>query len=247
MATWPNPDYWHLHRKIRTPTSIQRYFLDTIIPEKFNRFDKWFCKTSKPIFRTFQLSFYSDIFLVEFLIASAFEDKCTIYSYLVNGSEFEVVDKENTAAADSNDDISGIYWLNGTSPPIHEVNAKYKFSVISEEIALSYLRFFCAHIWGEKGGFWLVESIDDLPWIDQNQTDIKNETAKLIRGPVLKEHKDGTWAFDVTTCYDAHLFSVEMLIQSGGMIEMLNDEPLRDTPLPISADCRVDGARVLKY
>ena len=43
-----------------------------------------------------------------------------------------------------------LYRLNGTSPPIHEVNGK-GFINITEANVLEYLRFFCFFVRGEEG------------------------------------------------------------------------------------------------
>ncbi|CAN0244698.1 unnamed protein product, partial [Chrysoparadoxa australica] len=57
-------------------------------------------------------------------------------------------------------DQGNLFRLNGTSPPIHEVNAKAPVK-INEENVLDYLRFFCYFVRGEEGPFYIAEQADD--------------------------------------------------------------------------------------
>jgi hypothetical protein len=63
-------------------------------------------------------------------------------------------------------DQGTLFRLNGTSPPIHEVNAKAPVR-ITEQNVLEYLRFFCFFVRGEEGPFLIAESMDD-PYIPTN-------------------------------------------------------------------------------
>lgn len=76
-------------------------------------------------------------------------------------------------------DQGNLFRLNGTSPPIHEVNAKAPIKV-NEKNVLDYLRFFCFFVRGEEGPFYIAESMDD----PNMPTDMDDTTRSVIEGTV---------------------------------------------------------------
>jgi hypothetical protein len=128
-----------------------------------------------------------------------------------------------------------LYRLNGTSPPIHEVNGLAPVK-ISEANVLEYLRFFCFFVRGEEGPFLIAEDMDnpDMP----KTTDEK--TRMVIEGtirPASYEGKNaqGFFLCDAVVFYSNALFMANFAIQPTGMIEMLNDEPIA-ADLPVRVD-----------
>lgn len=131
-----------------------------------------------------------------------------------------------------------LYRLNGTSPPIHEVNNK-GFVHVTEENVLDYLRFFCFFVRGEEGPFLISEDPDDplLPDMDEAT---KNAFANVLR-PASYEGKDekGNFRCDAVVFYSNALFLANFSIQPTGMIEMLDDEPILPD-IPVRVDQPVD-------
>lgn len=137
-----------------------------------------------------------------------------------------------------------LFRLNGTSPPIHEVNAKAPIK-LTEENVLSYLIFFCFFVRGEEGPFYILESLDD-PLVQ----DIKNfslddklmeATFSVIDGTarpalLLKVNKEGEFFCEAVVAYSNALFIGRFLVKPTGMIEMLEDEAIAaDMPFRINA------------
>ncbi len=123
-------------------------------------------------------------------------------------------------------DQGNLYWLNGTSPPIHEVNAKAPVKITDDNV-LEYLRFFCFFVRGEEGPFLIAESMED-PYIPKN---IDDRTRSVIEGtirPASYEGKNekGFFLCDAVVYYSNALFIANFAVQPGGMIEMLDDEPI---------------------
>ncbi len=119
-----------------------------------------------------------------------------------------------------------LYRLNGTSPPIHEVNAQAPIK-INEANILEYLRFFCFFVRGEEGPFLIAESMDD----DDMPKNLDPQTRVVIEGvvrPATYEGKNekGEYMCDGVVFYSNALFLANFAVQPGGMIEMLNDEPV---------------------
>ncbi len=135
-------------------------------------------------------------------------------------------------------DQGTLFRLNGTSPPIHEVNAKAPVR-ITEQNVLEYLRFFCFFVRGEEGPFLIAESMDD-PYIPTN---LDPKTRTVIEGTVRGasyegRNEQGHFMCDAVVFYSNALFIANFAVQPSGMIEMLNDEP-NAADLPVKVDAPV--------
>ena len=132
-------------------------------------------------------------------------------------------------------DQGNLFRLNGTSPPIHEVNAKAPIKV-TEENVLEYLRFFCFFVRGEEGPFYVAESMDD----PNMPTDMDDSTRSVIENVVRDASYEGTneqghYLCNAVVFYSNALFYADFSVQSSGMIEMLDDEPIA-ADLPTKVD-----------
>ncbi len=135
-------------------------------------------------------------------------------------------------------DQGNLYWLNGTSPPIHEVNAKAPIKV-TEENVLDYLRFFCFFVRGEEGPFLIAEQMDD-PYLPK---ELDDKTRMVIEGTIREAsfegmNEQGHFLCDAVVYYSNALFIANFAVQPGGMIEMLDDEPIA-ADLPVKVDAPV--------
>lgn len=132
-------------------------------------------------------------------------------------------------------DRGNLYRLNGTSPPIHEVNAKAPIKVTDENV-LDYLRFFCFYVRGEEGPFLVAETLDD-PNMPQNlDAATKTVVESTIRGATYEGKNDqGHWLCDAIVYYSNALFIANFAVHPTGMIEMLEDEPVA-ADLPVRVD-----------
>jgi hypothetical protein len=132
-----------------------------------------------------------------------------------------------------------LYRLNGTSPPIHEVNGK-GFININEGNVLEYLRFFCFFVRGEEGPFLISEDLSN-PNLPADMDDATKNAFQNVLRPASFEGKDekGNFRCDAVVFYSNALFIANFSVQPGGMIEMLDDEPIL-TDLPIRVEQPVD-------
>lgn len=128
-----------------------------------------------------------------------------------------------------------LFRLNGTSPPIHEVNAAAPIKITDDNV-LEYLRFFCFFVRGEEGPFLIVEDMSnpDLP----KNMDAKTQT--VVSGTVRAanyegKNEQGFFLCDGVVFYSNALFIANFAVQPGGMIEMLDDEPIA-ADLPVKVD-----------
>ncbi len=132
-------------------------------------------------------------------------------------------------------DQGNLFRLNGTSPPIHEVNAKAPVKV-NEANVLEYLRFFCFFVRGEEGPFYIAESMDD----PNMPTDMDDTTRSVVEGTVRGAtfegmNDQGHFLCDAVVFYSNALFIANFAVQPTGMIEMLDDEPIA-ADLPTKVD-----------
>lgn len=129
-----------------------------------------------------------------------------------------------------------LYRLNGTSPPIHEVNAMAPVR-ITEENVLDYLRFFCFFVRGEEGPFLVAETMDN-PYIPGNMDEKTRTVFQGTLRPATYEGKNeqGFYLCDAIVFYSNALFIANFAIQPSGMIEMLDDDPVAvDLPVKVEA------------
>ncbi|MCI5060370.1 MAG: hypothetical protein MRY79_04780 [Alphaproteobacteria bacterium] len=135
-------------------------------------------------------------------------------------------------------DQGNLYWLNGTSPPIHDVNAKAPVKITDDNV-LEYLRFFCFFVRGDEGPFLIAESMEDT-YIPKQLDDKTRTVIEGVLRPASFEGKDenGNWLCDGVVYYSNAMFIANFSVQPSGMIEMLDDEPIA-ADLPVKVDAPV--------
>lgn len=135
-------------------------------------------------------------------------------------------------------DQGNLFRLNGTSPPIHEVNAKAPVKITQENV-LDYLRFFCFFVRGEEGPFYVAETMDDANMPKQMDDTTRSVIEGTIRPASFESMNDkGHYLCDAVVFYSNALFIANFAVQPTGMIEMLDDEPIA-ADLPVRVEVPV--------
>jgi ankyrin repeat protein len=120
---------------------------------------------------------------------------------------------------------SGLYRLNGTSPPIHEVNSKY--IALTSKNVIDYCRFFGFFVRGDEGAFHLLESDNDIVLSPTLNVTARNAISSIVRPASFEGiSPQGHFYVDAVLAYSSAVFIANFSVQPSGMIEMLNDEPL---------------------
>ena len=151
--------------------------------------------------RSMKLSFYPDHFLVEARAR---------YSVEADGIFRMIVGPDD------------MYILNGTSSPIHELNARV-LQLTDDAAGDEYLRFFCGAIRGEAGPFGLVE---DMSMLTVNPA-LEAEALARVKAAVcpLERRKDaGCDVHLATVVHGTALFRSHFKVRPNGLVEMLDDE-----------------------
>lgn len=136
--------------------------------------------------------------------------------------------------------------LTGQSPTIHALNARGLLKRMNEEgVALDYLRFFCAAVWGEAGPFRIVENIEDIPLSDSPNEETLETLQRFVREQSYEVRylPDGNWVVTVLVCYQNVLFQTQFKVMPNGMVEMVSDQPL-EQDLPVRRIVMRDGFRL---
>ena len=131
-----------------------------------------------------------------------------------------------------------LYRLNGTSLPIHEVNATEK-PLIDERTVLDYLAFFCFFVRGEDGPFLIVDSKNNgfLPDLGNRRGDFET----VFRPPRLwgKDEQGNLFVSGLVFYADA-VFVADFSVQPSGSIEMLVDmSVLANLPTRVDAPLEI--------
>ncbi|MEX3014379.1 nSTAND1 domain-containing NTPase [Gymnodinialimonas hymeniacidonis] len=119
-----------------------------------------------------------------------------------------------------------LYWLNGTSPPIHEFNAKSEIALTVEN-ALEYLRFFCFFVRGEEGPFYVLDGREAMyipTSLDRQEADSIHNRYKAPR--LYGVMDNGHIKASSLIYYSNAVFVGDFVIHQSGMIELIEDEPV---------------------
>ncbi len=114
--------------------------------------------------------------------------------------------------------------LTGTSPPIHELNARQPIRLCAAN-ALGYLRFFCFFVRGPEGPFYIVDSVED-PLLPAHP-DIQAIVAGSCHAPRQDTaNGDDVYRYLATLYYADAFFLARFILSASGNIEMLDDEAI---------------------
>ncbi len=123
-------------------------------------------------------------------------------------------------------DQGKLFRLNGTSPPIHEINNKAPIK-LNEDNVLEYLKFFCFFVRGDEGPFYIAEDMTDQNLPQDMDATTRSVVEGTIRPASFEGMNDqGRFLCDAVVFYSNALFIANFAVQTGGMIEMLSDEPI---------------------
>ncbi len=153
--------------------------------------------------RSLPLAFYPGCFLVEGLARYSVH-AAGVFRMIVGPDELRILD--------------------GTSPPIHEVNAR-ALRLPNGAATDQYLRFFCGAIQGDAGPFGLVE---DMGMLTINPALGAEDLARVRAAvrPLKRRRGAGGDVHAAAIVHGTALFRSRLKVQPDGMVEMISDEPV---------------------
>jgi hypothetical protein len=135
-----------------------------------------------------------------------------------------------------------VLGVDGTSPPIHELNGTGALRLDSADQAAQYIRFFMHAVAGEEGNFRVVESDSDLRFLPSSPADLSARVGRLFIPLELRRNQEGKWDAKATVRYsDALFYAILRVDNLTGHVDMTLDEPV-SVDLPVFLE-RFDGLR----
>ena len=141
--------------------------------------------------------------------------------------------------------------LDGTSPPIHNLNAEYppQFTL---RTAAQYVWFFGFFVRGEEGPFLVAESASDtfVPDTDVSGAQLADGATSLdqLLQPLtcVTDGSSGGFICPATVYYSNAIFNVVFRLEPSGMIQMLGDTA-RASDLPVLVNAPITRAEVDEF
>jgi hypothetical protein len=129
---------------------------------------------------------------------------------------------------------SGIGQVNA---PIYQAMENEAEADLNDGTLIDYCRFFFHVVRGRLGSFHIVESADDLHWIDRPQAERDGAyaaCAEVVRPPrLLPHHADGRMQTRLFVQFKNALFETTVAVTDRGLMELL-DENLVIEELPVT-------------
>ena len=128
-----------------------------------------------------------------------------------------------------------LHVLNWTNQPIYTVNENAPI-YLNEDIAPLYAKFFFDHVRGRHGRFMIVESADEINWMEEPPEDAKKAIDDMITTVDHFETKDeGTMSYSSYMIFKDSLFKANIHVEKDGMVS-LSDEALIVEGMPVHQD-----------
>ena len=116
--------------------------------------------------------------------------------------------------------------LDGTSSPIHEVNAR-RHPRLTRETVAQYLEFFCSSTTGDEGRFLIIDHVSEIEWREPPDESIHRELAARIRAPrVTGGNAEAGFELTASVLYAEAVFDAQFGVAPDGTVEMTADTPL---------------------
>ena len=141
--------------------------------------------------------------------------------------------------------IAPFVKLDGTSPPVHQMNQESAPLLDTASHAAAYLRFFVGMLQASDGPFTIVERPDDLLWRPEAPAAIQTSVRGRLVPLRVARQADGWWTGECTLIYAGVLFKAQFSLSVSGAVEMTDNEPLTDE-LPVSMERIVGVVKVLR-
>jgi len=115
-----------------------------------------------------------------------------------------------------------LFRLNGSSPPIHEINRAAPLALTIRN-ALDYLRFFCFFVRTQKGPFLIAESPDQRELSGDLSAPDRAKIARLAHPSWLIDEQDNAFYAASLVYYGSELSGAEFEMQKTGGVKMVNE------------------------
>lgn len=118
--------------------------------------------------------------------------------------------------------------LDGTASPFDQIGDKGALS-LTEQTIEEYVRFYFTYVRAPEGHFYLVDSPDHIPWIEEPSPVARRAIAKMLSHlKIKKSDPKGGFLLIGSLFFKNALFETEISVDSNGKIQLSNQELLVD-------------------
>ncbi len=127
-----------------------------------------------------------------------------------------------------------VYMVNWTNGPIYEVNQDAPIELSRENVA-DYVRFFFSYVRGRHGRFIVVESFDDIKWLNEPPQQGRKVMQDLLHPVTFIAEDDEAFTLEALMLFKDSLFRTLVHVKKDGTVDM-TDEELKIEGMPVVQD-----------
>ncbi|MAS86620.1 MAG: hypothetical protein CMH30_01375 [Micavibrio sp.] len=103
---------------------------------------------------------------------------------------------------------------------------------LDESTAADYVRFYFDMVIGDYGRFYVVESIDDIPWLEDPTPQLRKSMASLVQDISITAQTKNDYTLKVSLLFKNSLFEAMVKLTKTGEVSILSqDILLQDMPV----------------
>jgi tetratricopeptide (TPR) repeat protein len=134
--------------------------------------------------------------------------------------------------------------IDGTSPPVHQMNSESAPLLDTPARATNYTRFFLGMLHATLGPFAIVEKSEDVLWRADAPDDVRANAGRRMVPIRLTRQSDGSWVTPCTILYGTSLYSAKLTLNSTGGLKIEDDVTLMNN-LPVMIEALTDHVKAL--
>lgn len=121
-----------------------------------------------------------------------------------------------------------IIKIDYSKPCIDSINKTADIFLTKRNVA-DYVRFYFDNISGPHGKFYVVESVDDIPWIEDPTPPERKAMHSLIRETVCKnKDKNNNFIVETSFLFKSALFDAMVTVSIDGEVNILSRDMLKE-------------------
>jgi hypothetical protein len=118
--------------------------------------------------------------------------------------------------------------LDGTHAPF-DFLAENKHLLLTPETIKNYVRFYFSYVKTPKGSFFIVDSPDNIPWVEEPTSAARRAIFKMMQPlELIDTDEEGVFHLKSSIFYKNSLFESDLTVDQSGKITLLNQELLVD-------------------
>jgi hypothetical protein len=127
---------------------------------------------------------------------------------------------------------AGPIFNDGTSPPLHALNATGALKLETPEAVADYLRYFCSAVLGKEGRFMVVERADEAFGRGRPEpgATLSPDVRKHI-APIVIQKEGDQYVCRAVVLYGRQFFHVKLSVAPAGKVEMSEDVSLGEAAI----------------